>query len=389
MMKAPKSLLHSLFLLTASGLVAYEDCERFYISGSYVLSWFKPGPVDQPLVTTGSTTALFPGALGQPGTRIVFGDDHFHFGTLQGVRVDAGVFIDSDDYYSLDANGFWIFPNHTRSSITSTSDESSVIARPIVNALIGEEESLATAYPGLLSGGTAVIGRSELYGAELDFTYHIYPQCEVSGDVFGGFRFLDLRERLVIDEQLSPLVPGVLTFLGSTVSPPILMQVKDNFKANNQFYGLQLGARFRWDRRHFFVHLYGELGIGATLQNMQIDGSTILNSPSGNQRASGGILALPNANIGHHDRTVFGLVPEVGLKIGYTPFSWLEFFAGYSFLCWNKVLRPGSRINRNVDPGMIPSDHTFGMPGPNQPKFQFHNNVFWAQFFQIGAGFHY
>ena len=400
-----RSLLFSSLLLCVNGALNADSCcpevtccpqwglvpcERFYIAGSYLLSWFKPGPVDQPLITTGSATDAHPGAIGQPGTRVLFGNDHLHFKTLQGVRVDMGVFIDPDDHYSLDASGFAIFPNHRRFSFSSDAGGNPVIMHPIVNVLQGIERVFAVSFPGVISGNVQVNAKAELFGAELDATYHLYPRREISGDFFVGFRYANLQEELEYHDHTIPLLPGALSFFTLPLDPPDSQDVIDKFKTRNQFYGLQLGGKLRFEKEWFYLHAYGELGIGATRQTMKISGTTSFNTPTGTFVALGGDLTAPNTNIGNHHRTLFGLLPEVGVKLGYTPFSWLEFFAGYSFLYWNKVVRPGGKINRAVNPNLSPANTSVTIPaGPADPTFSFHSNSFWAQFFQIGLGFCY
>src|SRR5262249_22305628 len=62
----------------------------------YLLWWVKDGPVPFPLVTTGNTAAAVPGALGQPGTQVLFGSNDVDFGGLSGVRGTLGLWIGPD-----------------------------------------------------------------------------------------------------------------------------------------------------------------------------------------------------------------------------------------------------------------------------------------------------
>ena len=85
----------------------------------------------------------------------------------------------------------------------------------------------------------------------------------------------------------------------------------------------------------------------------------------------GGILALPS-NIGSYSRSVFGVIPEAGLTLGVQPINHVRLTAGYSFLYWNAVARPGDQIDPRVNRGAIPGDPTFGTAGRgrSQPGLQ-------------------
>ena len=83
------------------------------------------------------------------------------------------------------------------------------------------------------------------------------------------------------------------------------------------------------------------IGFGATDEIVDINGSTALFSPMGNQVTAGGVLALPS-NIGHYDRTIFTVVPEVGINLAVNVTPHMQLTAGYSFLYWNQVVRPAA-----------------------------------------------
>src|SRR5206468_1061227 len=62
---------------------------RFYASAEYLLWWLK-GEHIPPLVTAGSASDLVPGALGQPGTAVLFGDTSINGGVRSGARFRVG-----------------------------------------------------------------------------------------------------------------------------------------------------------------------------------------------------------------------------------------------------------------------------------------------------------
>src|SRR5262249_23233344 len=176
-----------------------------------------------------------------------------------------------------------------------------------------------------------------------------------------GFRYMRLAESLRIQDRLTPLLPGTITFNGGTnpVIPPDQLADEDFFGTVNDFYGFQFGGSLHWEHKWLSLDAFGKVGVGATVERVRINGSTTLISGAGNQVAEGGILALPS-NIGDRSRTVFGFVPEAGLNFNIEATNHIRLRFGYSFLFWDKVVRPGRQIDGAVNPGLVPSDLTFG-----------------------------
>src|SRR5262249_27388429 len=103
----------------------------------------------------------------------------------------------------------------------------------------------------------------------------------------------------------------------------------------------------------------------------------------------GGILALPT-NIGNRERTDFAIVPEGGINFGYKITPHLSVTAGYSFLLWNHVVRPGRNIDPNVNPTLVPTDLTFGQnAGPARPLPLFNTDIAWVHTPSAGLSFQY
>ena len=363
--------------------------ERFWVSGDYTMAWFRPQASAGPLVTTGSAQDASPGALGQPATAVLYGDRPIDFGMFSGIRAEAGVFLDNCDQFSLEGSGFYMFTNNNRFELNSDANGNPVIARPVVNAITGQQISYLDAIPGLIAGGVSVDVKSELLGAELNAACHAYVGCNCHLEGLFGFRYVRLAESLTIHDHFAPLVNNVTTFEGATVNPPDTLADMDSFKTDNDFYGLQLGGRMRWEGDWCSFACFGKAGVGATQQQVGISGSTTLFTPTGTQVANGGVLALPT-NIGQHDRTVLGFVSELGATFGVNVCSHLEVSATYSFLYWNQVVRPSAQIDRSVNVSQVPSDVSFGqLSGPPRPGFNFNEEWFWAQTVSFGLTFHY
>jgi hypothetical protein len=125
--------------------------------------------------------------------------------------------------------------------------------------------------------------------------------------------------------------------------------------------------------------------LGNSLLGAEVNGTwTVTGGP-------GGYFALPS-NIGEHTRTVFGVVPEIGLDVGYQITPWVSVFLGYSFLYASDVVRPGNQINRTIN--TTQNVAWVGEPilqpeGPAEASFKFESSDFWAHGLNVVLGFRF
>jgi hypothetical protein len=374
--------------------------DRFWFGVGYECSWVKPWHLPSPLVTTGSATApagvdpatYHPGALGQPTTTVLI-DGPTDFGQFSGIRASAGFYLDEADHWAVEGIGFVQFSRSQHFSTASDDTGNPVVARPFFNVIEQGERVLIDAFPGQAAGGAAVDARTQLLGAEVNLKTGCCLNDHVRLGALAGFRFLRLAESLTIRDNLAPVEGGFVPFETIGAVPGDSISDVDSFYTANHFYGFQLGGSVGWEGKWVFVNGYGKVALGATDQEVDINGSSTLHTPAGNQVAGGGLLALPS-NIGHHTRNVIGFVPEGGLDFGVKVLPCLRLTAGYSFMYWNAVVRPGAQIDRNVNPSLVPTDATFTQAGmflgnPQRPEFQFHNETYWIHTLTIGLDFHY
>jgi hypothetical protein len=368
----------------------HRNCnERVWGSFDYTMAWFQPQRVATPLATTGSANDPHPGALGQPGTVVLFGSTHVDPGMFSGIRGEVGVFLDDCDFFSLQCIGFYLFPNHATFAQTSDATGNPLLARPFFNVVAMRPAAFVDALPNVVAGGFNIDARSEFVGAEVNAACHAYGDRRWHAEGLFGFRYLHLGEQLTIADQFRPLADNILTFEGTPVNMGSSLADMDSFRTTNDFYGLQLGAALSWEGDWFTVGTFAKVALGGNDEVVDINGSTTLLSPAGNQTAVGGILALPT-NIGHHTRTTLAYVPEGGINVAVKVTPHIQLVAGYSFLFWSAVARPGSQIDPFVNPSRVPTDNSFGTTtGPGRPLFSFQEDSFYLQQINVGVQIHY
>jgi hypothetical protein len=362
--------------------------EKIWVKAEYLLWWIRSGPLPTPLVTTGSPSDAVPGALGQDGTQVLYGGAPLHFGAFSGLRFTGGIELCGG--LGIDAGYFALERRTVGSTANSDDNGNPLIARPVFDNQAGAENAYQYALPGTAAGGVTVNAHTRLQGGEVNLSALVYADPSLSFTVFTGFRILQLEEDLTINGDVTALVPGFLTFMGGPADPPNSYADFDSFRTSNRFYGGQFGGRLTWHADRFDVGLLGKLALGSTQELVVISGmSTLITPGSAPTTNPGGLLTQPS-NIGRYYHSTFGVIPELGLDLGYWVTRWVRLSFGYSFLYWNQVARPGNQIDRAVSATQVARDPNFGTGTTDfRPLFQFRQSAFWAQGINLGIEFQY
>jgi len=368
-----------------------NDAPMFWGSAEYLLWWIKDSNTP-PLVTQSPLMAN--GTLGQNGTTVLFGGPNIDNQVHSGGRFTAGVWIDNS--HTWGAEGSYFFLGSRTNSFSaggSGAPDSATVGRPFINVNTGREDAELVAQANLLSGTVTVALNSRLQGADLNLIkfLDLSPGVKASAggeswfwpdnaalDLIAGARYLQLNEGLDIRENLV-VAAGVRGTAGSAIT------VSDRFGTRNEFYGGQMGARSQARFGNLFVNATAKVALGATRESVDIHGATSIHRPLDvTTVAAGGLLALPS-NSGNFSRSVFAIVPEVGVTVGYFVTERLQVFAGYNFLYVSDVARPGDQIDRTINPAMLPRGTAAPiLVGPSRPVFLFKDTDFWAQGITVG-----
>jgi hypothetical protein len=408
----PAGLLRVSYLETLPELSANDPCQacppgpgwnqprtllkdRLEFSAEYLL-WWVEGYDLPPLVTTSppEVPQNQQGAIG-PNTAILFGNQNFNPEGQSGGRFNVRYWFDRCAQLALEGNFFFLAQRSQ--GFFADSSTIPVLARPIqIQNLGGVEGRQLVASPGInpgdvlnFRGNISVDGTSELWGAEANLRRKLCCGCDWKVDVLAGYRFLRLREGLSISEDIVTLrdIPGIPVFAGDRIV------VTDSFDTRNEFHGGQLGVSGELRRGPWSLEGTFKLALGVTHQVININGSTTITSPQGvvTNRFNAGLLAVAS-NSGEFSRDRFAVVPEVGLRLGYNLTENLRVFAGYNFLYWSSVVRPGDQIDRLIDVTQVPFFTTTIPPvtsGQVRPVVPFRDTDFWAQGMSFGIELRY
>jgi Putative beta barrel porin-7 (BBP7) len=392
---------------TAPPLVASEpvcrcaECEPNPLCGTaeprlwggvdYLLWWVRRGPTP-PLVVTGSPTDPFPGALDQPGTRVLFGDQGIGYGAMNGLRLVLGGWLDRDDTLGAEAGGFVLQQRTARFGAQGDANGQPFLAAPFVNALTGNNNvyfiSQNFANPALsahLTGDVGVFSTTNLWSWEIQGVVNLARTPTFTADALLGFREMSLREDLSYITSVDNLtVGGASVFLTNPVAPGFIVTTFDRFSTANLFNGGQAGLRLSKTWGNFGVEAVGKIALGDMHESVTIAGLTTTNAPLPVTEAVGGIFAQ-SSNIGHYHRDVFAVIPEAGVNVNVQLTPNVKARVGYTVTYLSSVARPGDQIDPAINIHEVPIDFTYGTPGgPSRPAFQMQGTGFWAQGIHFG-----
>ena len=93
-----------------------SDPPGMWASFEYLNWWIRSGPLRVPLIAAGNPLDTIPGAIGEPGTRILTGRG-IDFGTRNGGRATVGAWLDSNRSTAVELSGFFL-ENKTGDGLT-------------------------------------------------------------------------------------------------------------------------------------------------------------------------------------------------------------------------------------------------------------------------------
>jgi hypothetical protein len=345
--------------------LAAPDCpSRFWVNSEYLLWWIKDQPVPLPLFVV-NDLGMAPNA-GAPGSRVLFGGHAQDMGAFSGLRLTLGGWLNDEGAVGVEARGFLLEQRSKFFSFASDANGNPAAGFPTLDAATGGPLPGFLSFPGLQRGHTTFTTATQLWEAEANSLFNVYRQGRWDITLLGGFRQMNLHEKLSIDtvSDFGPVGASLHSVTG------------DNFQTSNRFYGGQLGTRVGLCLGRISAEATGKIALGSNRQEVNISGVNLINGALDTTTA--GFFALPGA-IGRQTRSQFSVIPEVGVKIGMDVTCKLRATLGYDFLYWTNVVRPGDQINNRIE-----------IVGAfNRTSAKFDKTDFWAQGASFGLEFRY
>lgn len=352
---------------------------RFWISATY-LHWWAKDDLVPPLLTLGNSADAMPGALGQPGTRIIFAnlDDEE---SRAGIRVNLGFILDQENFSTMELS-FLHLANRS-AAFAAPPGNNMVLARPYVDANTLTENAFVVFNPDSVQGSVSALARTDIWGGELNFRARKTHSPTLFFHFLGGLRYFQLNDSLRIEENSTKT--GILP-LGRAEN----LSRFDEFTSVNRFFGAQVGLEGEWFFQRFIVNVYGKIAAGINHEDVSIRGGTAAtNLGVSLPPLQTGFLAN-QTNIGDYSQGRFGLLGDFGLTMGYQLTSFCRVSVGYNRIYWNSVARAGQQIDRTLNPTQFTNTGVQGtLVGEIRPAFFFRETDFWVQGVNFTLEFRY
>lgn len=321
---------------------ATGEGQYFWLSGEYLLWWTK-GNHAAPLATAG--TPRSEGRLGDPGTAVVLGGDDLQESERSGGEFNVGFWLDDQQTWSLQAN-FLVLGDHATNAAVSSA-QFPVLSRPFFDITRQAERVEPVGFPGAAAGSVSADRTNFFWGVDGDVAANVAwcPWGRV--DALAGFRYLDLRESLVVTEA-STVGAGAGTVLPALAARQgISFTSEDRFHDVNRFFGGTVGATAEVWHGCWVLNFLGKASFGVEKQQSEVTGAEVVTRrpPGGPHGVLRGGLLAQETNRGAIPREVFAAVPELGVRIGYQVTDHVRLYGGYTFLYFSDVLRPEDQID--------------------------------------------
>jgi hypothetical protein len=343
----------------------------------YVLGWVRQARTALPVVTSGNAKDKVPGAFGQPGTSLVFGDSGIGFRTASGIRLTLGAWIDHGEVFGIVGSTFGTERRANDFTTTTDSTGKPLLALPFINNAAGKTQSAhVISVPGTTTGNILIASNLQRFGDELSAVWRCWHRPGLEFSVLAGLRYEDLEEgRRILQHSFVTANSTNTTF-------------DDRFDTRNQFLGGQLAGRVHAQFDVWVFEFTSKIALGSTFQTVDVQGDSSQYGPKSAVVGSfpGGFFTQPS-NLGRTNANTFTAIPSVAAKIGYQLTPHCRLFAGYEILYWNSVVRPEDQIDRNVNlsqSAILGTTHGT-LVGPAAPAPLLRRSGFWAQDMRFGV----
>jgi hypothetical protein len=364
---------------------AYPSVPRDWVRTEY-LGWWMKGNELPPLVTTSppGTDRDDAGVL-DPSlpTSVLFGGDAIGDQYRSGLRISLGHWLDDCQNLGVQLVYFSVFDDRSSADYFAQTQGpfgsgSPILARPFFDVINDAPNARLISFPNLVDGSVTVDSSSEMHSVALSLRRCFRSGSRGRVSLIGGYRYFRLREGLGIRERLVSTAPT------GPIEQRTTFDVFDDFTAENDFHGGEIGVVAELGRGALGLELLAKVAVGNVHRHVEINGGTTETTPPPNSTTGsdpGGLLALPT-NIGSFSANEFAALPEFGANLTFHYNDCAKVVVGYTLLMLNDVSRTGEQIDTSVNPTYLPNE----VPqGPRRPR-QLPGNVtdFWAQGFNIG-----
>jgi hypothetical protein len=310
---------------------------RIWASSDYLWWRIKDAPLPEPLLLANSTPGGIP-LPGFPGTQVAYGQQTQTLGGFSGGRLTLGGWLNENRTIGLEGSAFLLEERSAGISVSSDANGNPALGAPLNIGIPGPPffpTGLPLAFPGALTGASTVISSTQLWGAEANLVASLRRTNRIDVRALAGFRHLTLEEDLSVSRSLN--------LIGADFGA----SANNFFGTQNRFYGGQFGGQARVNFGRFYVDGAMKVALGSTIESVTIAGNSAINF-NGQSFPLGESPMVRASNAGTTRNTRFAVVPEVTGKLGFRLTDNISAYAGYTFIYWSDVARPGEQVDTRL-----------------------------------------
>ncbi len=333
--------------------LSFDPCQWFG-SVELLLMW-RVGDGLPPLVTT-SDVATGSGVLNAPGTRVLFGGERVLDELTAGGRVTLGTWLDNSHCRSLVFRGWGAEQDSYQ--FASDEDQNSILARPFFDVTDGNTPANASqvvAAPGQRNGSINLDGASNVFGGDVSLRQRWLGGLGGFVDVLYGYQYMR------VDEDLS-IATSSTVLANQAIPVGTILAVRDQFDAENEFHGGQLGLAARYREGCWSFNGTLKAAAGSVKRTAIRSGSTRA-SLGGVTNVDPNGLLVRSTNAGTISDNTFGWVPELDATIGWRWTRNLDLTFGYHVI----ALTDAIQVSGTIDPDLAvnAADNPTGQQRPS------------------------
>jgi len=302
--------------------------------------------------------------IGVPGSSDLFGGTRDLNQSVQGIRGEFGWRFGVANSNTLQ---FRFFDAGAQSlTFDSPTSAAASIVRPYQDGSQTQfvQDALSIKEPGISNGSVLAHAYSDVQGGDVLLKHLWLKNCDATTEWLVGYQNARLTDSIDVHSTTVPV--------GSTN----LLELRDQFRAVNQFNGAALGlSRIVYSPRWSFGSMF-KLGLGDLQRDVTIAGfQKVGTAPA----TSNGLLARSPAS-GFYSSNTFVFSPELNLTLGYRLTQNLEATLGYNYLGIPKVARAGEQIDTVAD---------LDSANPARPRFTLQESNFSLHSLNYGLQYRY
>ena len=285
-----------------------------------------------PVVTTGPASAgVLAGAVGAPGTVVLFGGRRMLDNWRAGARTEVGAWFGQTHIWGASARLYSLFS--TSDQFAGEGNGTNVVNLPQVVTVGGQvvQMPIFVGFPGISVGSVATTAQTTFTGGDVNLRRLLASNPGFRFELFAGYRQMHLGDEL-----------GAAFRASGGLGAVILLSGEDSIRTRNNFYAGQVGSLGSIAMGRFTLQGQSAFAVGVNASDLDFGRSRV---------ATIGTTQVPIVQTEDGGRlNFFSVAAEGGVRIGFRVTEHAKLTVGYTGIYWSKVRRAQEQFDLSDSP---------------------------------------